>query len=86
MFSDTLLFGAHTKESLKISKTSYPLIKKSVRPTVIVKVNGERLTKGKDYVVVYRDNKKVGTASIIVKGKGDYTGTAVLRFNIVSSI
>ena len=40
--------------------------------------NGERtdrLWSGKDFTVSYKDNKKVGTASVSIKGKGNFKGT-----------
>ena len=33
------------------------------------------LEQGKDYTLSYKNNKKVGTASVTIKGKGNYKGT-----------
>ena len=41
-------------------------------PTVIDYGADKVLVKGTDYSVSYKDNKSVGTATIIVKGKGNY--------------
>ena len=41
------------------------------------------LYEGEDYTVTYKNNKKIGTGKIIVKGIGEYTGTKTLKFNIV---
>jgi hypothetical protein len=38
----------------------------------------------KDFTVTYRDNIKVGTATIIIHGKGAYRGTKAITFNIAS--
>ena len=35
-----------------------------------------------DYTVSYKNNKKVGTATITIKGKGDYAGTVTKTFKI----
>ena len=44
-----------------------------------------KLTNGIDYDVTYANNTAAGKASIIVKGKGNYTGNRVAYFNIISS-
>ena len=45
-----------------------------------VKISG--LEKGKDYEVSYENNVNVGEAKVIVKGKGNYTGTIEDTFTI----
>ena len=40
------------------------------------------LKEGKDYTVKYSSNKKVGTATITITGKGNYTGTTKRKFKI----
>lgn len=40
------------------------------------------LTRGKDYTVAYRNNVNVGTASVIVTGIGEYTGSVTRTFKI----
>ena len=44
-----------------------------------------KLTNGIDYDVTYANNTAAGKASIIVMGKGNYTGNRVAYFNIISS-
>lgn len=56
---------------------------KSRKPTVKIYDGDKRLSKGTDYTVSYKNNKKIGKATITIKGKGDYTGTVKLNFNIV---
>lgn len=41
------------------------------------------LTEDEDYTVEYRNNTNVGTAEIIIEGKGDCFGTAATTFQIV---
>lgn len=41
------------------------------------------LVKDKDYTLTYSDNKKAGTATIKIKGKGNYKETAKATFEIV---
>ena len=54
-------------------------------PAVTVVLNGKTLVSGTDYTVAYSNNVNVGTATIIVTGMGDYTGTATGSFRIVSA-
>lgn len=42
-----------------------------------------RLTAGKDYTVSYKDNKVVGTATVTIKGKGNYNETLTAQFSIL---
>lgn len=54
---------------------------KAIKPTVRV-YDGETLLTNKSYSVSYKNNTKVGTASVIIKGKGNYTGSYTMTFNI----
>jgi len=47
-----------------------------------VKYGKKALKKGTDYTVSYKNNKAVGTSTVTVKGKGNYTGTATKTFKI----
>lgn len=46
--------------------------------------DGERLEEGRDYVVSYQSNRKLGEAKMIFTLKGDYEGTVEKTFQIVS--
>ncbi len=52
---------------------------KQIKPTVTC----SGLKKGTDYTVSYGTNKSTGEGTVTIKGKGNYAGTIVLRFNIV---
>ncbi len=56
---------------------------KTIKPKVTVKQDGKKLTGGKDYTVAYKDNKKIGTATVTITGKGDYTGKKTVTFDII---
>ena len=43
------------------------------------------LVKGKDYTVSYSNNTRIGTATVKIKGKGNYEGEAEASFNIVAA-
>lgn len=66
--------------SVTISKTAYIYTGKTIRPAVTVtckKLDGTTITlkKDTDYTVTYKNNKMPGKATVVVKGKGDYTGS-----------
>lgn len=55
----------------------------NITPSVTVKAAGRTLTSGTDYTVSYSNNKNVGTASVYVYGKGNYSGTLSAKFDIL---
>ena len=55
---------------------------KALKPAVKVVLKGKTLKDGADYTVSYKNNKAIGTATVTVKGKGGYTGTAKKTFKI----
>ncbi len=74
------------------SPVSY--VKSGARPEVTVKDRDVTMVQGKDYTVSYRNNKAIASENavnnrgkdiapqIIIKGKGKYKGTVVLKFEI----
>ena len=76
-------------EKKDISTTSVDPIKNQVfnnkkkQPSVKVKDGNTVLTKGTDYTLSYKNNKKTGKATVVIQGKGNYTGTKTAYFNIV---
>lgn len=52
------------------------------RPLVTVKDGNRTLSQIIDYTVEYRDNVKAGTASVVVTGKGTYSGSITKTFTI----
>ena len=65
-----------------LSKTSYVYSGKAKKPTVKVVLGKKTLKKGTDYTVTYKNNVKVGKATVTIKGKGSYTGTISKTFKI----
>ena len=74
-----------SKKKVTISVKKYPYIGKKIKPAVTVKYGQKKLVKGRDYSVRYRNNKRIGTARVIVKGKGKYKGTVIKKFRIVKN-
>lgn len=68
--------------SISISKDTFNFTGSAIKPTVTVKNGSTTLKKDTDYTVSYSNNTKVGTATITIKGKGNYTGTATQQFTI----
>ena len=78
-------FTTYTKKlRLKLSKTSYVYNGKNAKPKVTV-YNGRKKLSSKYYKVTYKNNKKVGYATVIVKGKGKfakYAGKAAFTIKL----
>ncbi len=56
---------------------------KAVTPKPALTFNGKTLVSGTDYVVSsYKNNGRIGTASLTVTGKGNFTGTKTVEFQI----
>ena len=53
------------------------------RPKVTVRFNSRILVPGRDYDVVYMDNIEPGTATVLVEGKGKFTGGMQASFRIL---
>ena len=53
-----------------------------ITPAVSVTLKNTRLIEDRDYTLVYTNHTNVGTATVTVTGKGNYTGTATRTFVI----
>jgi len=70
--------------SIKSISSKYKYKKgKAIKPVPVVYCNGYKLKKGTDYTITYSNNKKKGTASLTIKGKGNYKGSKKKKFKIV---
>lgn|GEM_PF-5846625 len=58
---------------------------KALKPDPTVEYHERALTKGTDYTVTYKNNTKAGTASVTIKGVGNYTGTLTADFTIAKA-
>ena len=56
---------------------------KQIKPAVTVKHGTKTLKAGTDYTVSYTNNINVGTATVTITGKGNYTGKKVIKFRIL---
>ena len=55
---------------------------KAVVPEMILENNGIALVKDKDYTVTFKNNTSVGTATAVISGIGNYSGTVEKAFTI----
>ena len=58
----------------------------AIEPAVTVKDGETTLTSGTDYEVAYSNNVNVGTATVTITGKGDYSGETAATFTIARSM
>ena len=62
---------------------AYPYMKGGSAPKPVVRFDGKKLTEGTDYTLSYKNNKAAGsTATLTVKGKGNFKGSAVKSFRV----
>ena len=55
---------------------------KAIKPKPTVKAGGQTLVRGRDYTLSWKNNKAIGTATVVVKGIGAWTGTIKKSFTI----
>lgn len=72
-----------TISSVKVSKSSLKYSGKSLTPAVVVKDSKGKVIPSTGYKVSYSNNKRVGTATVKVTGKGNVKGTKTTTFKIV---
>ena len=54
----------------------------SISALSVITYNGATLTKGTDYTLTYSNNVNVGTATVTIKGQGNFKGTTSKTFSI----
>lgn len=57
----------------------------AITPEPVVKDGGTTLIKGTDYTLSYGENTNVGTGSVTINFKGNYSGETTVYFNIVKA-
>lgn len=67
---------------INLSTTKYTYNGKSKKPSITITLNGKKLKKGTDYTVTYKNNKNIGTASVVITGIGNYSGKITKEFEI----
>ena len=75
----TTVFAEPTENNTPVSYTGT-----EITPDVSVKSAGTTLIKGTDYELTYENNINVGTATVLVTFKGNYSGERTVNFNIIA--
>ncbi len=70
--------------TVTLPASSYVYTGSAVNPVPTVKQGNVTLTAGTDYTVAYSNNVNVGTATVTVTGKGNYSGTKTANFTITA--
>lgn len=82
----------HFLKKVKLSKCKVlPIAKqhytgKKIKPYITIKDRNFYMSDATDFKISYKKNKNIGKATVIIKGKGCYTGTIKKTFRIVKGI
>ncbi len=87
-------YSGSVSKKFKITKKAIPAdavapigpaayCKGGAKPVPTVTVDGTELKLNKDFTLAYKNNTKLGTATVTVKGKGNYSGEHTLTFSVV---
>ena len=82
--SGTFTITAADLSGAKVTVSGGTYTGSALEPAPTVKLGSKTLKAGTDYTVSYSDNVEVGTATVTVTGKGNYTGTATGTFKITA--
>ena len=69
--------------SVSLSKSSYAYTGQALKPSVTVKNSSSKTVPTSGYTVKYTANTSIGTATVKVVFKGNYSGTKTVKFKIV---
>ena len=78
----TIAAKAAADLTVTLEKDTYDYSGTAITPAAVVKDGDQILKEGTDYTVTYADNVYAGTASVIIAGKGIYSGTKTVTFRI----
>ena len=77
-----LTFDLASSSVISGINTEYTYTGNAIKPAISIKHGSTALKSGTDYVVKYKDNTNVGTATVTITGIGNYSGTAKKTFTI----
>jgi len=78
--------GAEAKFTVELEYTTVEYDGTAKEPAVTVKDGSVVLTKDVDYTVAYLNNVNAGTATVVVTGQGNYSGTKTATFTITRTV
>ena len=70
-------------KSAVLNAASYTYNDKAKKPSVTVRDSKRKIISKGNYTIAYKNNKKVGKATVTIKLKGNYKGTLIKTFQIV---
>ena len=70
------------KADVVLNKTQYTYTGNRIIPELTVTVGGVTLNQDQDYTVEYENNLNAGKAAVVVKGKGEFSGSRKESFQI----
>ena len=68
--------------TVALERSSYPFTGAAIIPGLTVTDEGTLLSEGTDYTVTCSSNRDAGTATVLITGKGSYTGSVTKYFTI----
>ncbi|MGI6033359.1 MAG: fibronectin type III domain-containing protein [Coriobacteriales bacterium] len=71
-----------TQATINVNSDSYTYTGKAITPEPTVTLGTQKLVKGNDYSVEYKENVNAGTATITVLGLGNYADSKTATFTI----
>ena len=74
--------GKISNANISLSATAYTYDGAEKKPSVTVKHREKTLKLNTDYTVTYKNNKNAGKATVVVTGKGNYSGKQEKNFTI----
>lgn len=77
-----ILTDSVEQATVTLSASSYKYDATAKKPVPTVKVYNKTLKEGVDYLVEYKNNTNVGTATVIITGIDDYSGTISKTYKI----
>lgn len=54
-----------------------------ITPNINLKYNNKTLSTNTDYTISFKNNTSIGTATVTIKGKGNFTGSKTITFKII---
>ena len=78
--------GAEAKFTVELEYTTVEYDGTAKEPAVTVKDGTTVLTKDVDYTVAYENNVNAGTATVVVTGMNNYSGTKTATFTITRTV
>lgn len=81
-YNGSLNVLSDAKTTITLDKEAYAHTGTEIFPKPVVRYSAVSLVENRDYVLTYQNNVQIGKGIVIITGKGLYTGTQTIEFNI----